>query len=35
MVAAGATACTISVSTTSSTLASHGEADDPANVVMI
>ena len=34
MVASGATACTISVSTTSSMPASHGEADDPASVVM-
>ena len=34
MVASGATACTSSVSSTSSTLASHGEADEPAKVVM-
>ena len=33
MVASGATACTSSVSSTSSTLASHGEADEPARVV--
>ena len=34
MVASGATACTSSVSSTSSTPASHGEADEPAKVVM-
>src|SRR5208282_3643865 len=34
MVASGATVCTISVSSTSSSLASHGEADEPARVVM-
>jgi hypothetical protein len=34
MVTSGATTCTISVSSTSSPPASHGEADEPARVVM-
>jgi hypothetical protein len=34
MVVSGATACTVSVSSTSSTPASHGEADEPVKAVM-